>query len=57
MADDITAEVDLTAYMEENELTHLEPGTYTIEAKIDLGENITLLEPIKVKVIIEEAEE
>lgn len=57
MTSDITASIDLGAYMEEKNLSSLEPGEYRLEAEVDLGENITILEPVKVKVIIEKVEE
>ena len=43
--------------MEEKNLNRLEEGEYTIEATFDLNENITIVEPVKVKLIVQEAEE
>lgn len=54
---DITGTVDLAAYMTERELTVLEAGTYVIEADFELGDGITIKEPVMVKVVIQEVEE
>lgn len=54
---DIVGKIDVKAYMEEKNLNRLEEGEYTIEATFDLNENITIVEPVKVKLIVQEAEE
>jgi len=54
---DIVGTVDLAAYMEKEDINSLEPGEYTVEATFELGEEITIVEPVKVKIIVQEAEE
>ena len=54
---DITGEVDLEAYMEAEGINRLEEGEYTVEAAFDFNNNITIVEPVKVKLIVQEAEE
>lgn len=57
LSTDIVGTVDMEAYMEENELTSLEPGEYTVEAVFRLGENITMVEPVMVELVVQGAEE
>ena len=57
LTSDIVGKIDVKAYMEEKNLNRLEEGEYTIEATFDLNENITIVEPVKVKLIVQEAEE
>lgn len=57
LSTDIVGTVDLEAYMEENELSSLEPGEYTVEAVFRLGENITMVEPVMVELVVQGAEE
>jgi len=54
---EITGTVDLAAYMSARNLNILEPGEYTIEAVFDFGENITIVNPVKVKLVIKEVED
>ena len=57
MLGDIIGTIDFAAYMEENDIQELEPGVYTAEAVFELGEKIEITEPVKVEVVIREAEE
>ncbi len=53
---EITGVIDFGAYMQKKNISLLEPGSYTVEVSFDLGENITIVEPLKVRLIIEKAE-
>lgn len=57
MLSDIIGTIDFAAYMEENDIQEIEPGVYTAEAVFELGENIEITEPVKLGVVIREAEE
>lgn len=57
MTNDVVGIIDLESYMQEKEITRLEPGTYSVEVTFDLGENITIIKPVKVDLVIKEAEE
>lgn len=57
MTGEITGTVDLGAYMASRNIEELEPGTYTIEANFSFGENITIVEPVRVRLSIEQMED
>ena len=57
MTGEITGTVDLGAYMASRNIEELEPGTYTIEANFGFGENITIVEPVRVRLSIEQMED
>lgn len=50
---EIIGTIDFGAYMEQKNIGVLEPGTYTAEASFDFGEDITIVEPVKVRLNIE----
>lgn len=54
---DITCKIDLEEYMEKEGISRLEEGEYTIEATFDINENITILEPVRVRLIVQKMEE
>lgn len=53
LVSEIAGTVDFGAYMEQRNISLLEPGTYTVEAAFDFDESITIVEPLKVRVVIE----
>lgn len=57
MTSEIMGTVDLAAYMSARNLTILEPGEYTIEAVFDFEEGISIVSPVKVRLVIEELED
>ena len=57
MISDIIGEIDIAAYMETEGINRLQEGEYTVEAAFDFNENITIVEPVKVKLIVQETEE
>jgi len=50
---EIIGVVDFGAYMEQKNISYLEPGTYTVVPAFDFGDNITIVDPVKVRLIIE----
>lgn len=56
MTSEIMGTVDLAAYMSARNITILEPGEYTIEAVFDFEEGISIVSPVKVRLVIEELE-
>ena len=57
MISDITGKIDLEDYMEKEGINRLQEGEYTVEAVFDFDKNITIAEPVKVKLIVQKAEE
>ena len=57
LTSDIVGKIDIAAYMEEKGINRLQEGEYTIEASFELNENITVVEPVKVKLIVQGPEE
>ena len=53
LAGEIVGTIDFGAYMEQKNISLLEPGTYTVAAAFDFGDNITIVEPVRVRLIIE----
>lgn len=54
---DVVGKIDMAAYMETAGMSRLQTGEYEAEAVFDFNENITIMEPVKVKLIVQKAEE
>lgn len=49
-----TAAIDLKAYMEEQDMTKINAGTYVVPVSLELPEGITLKNPVKISIKISE---
>lgn len=54
--ENVTGVVDIAAWMQENGMETLNPGTYTIPVTFSLNENVTLETPVSVRIVISEVE-
>lgn len=54
--ENVTGAVDIAAWMQENGMESLRPGSYTIPVTFSLSDDVTLKNPISVRVVIKEAE-
>lgn len=54
--ENVSGAVDIAAWMEENGINRLTPGTYTIPVVFSLSDNVTLETPVTVKIVIREME-
>ena len=52
----VKVQADILGYMKQNNLTELEPGTYTVALQFELGENTWIEKEIQVQIIISEKE-
>ncbi len=57
MTQDVVGIIDITEYMRANNSLRLEEGAHKMEIAFDFGENITVMEPVEVDVVIQKAEE
>ncbi len=51
-ADQITGSVDVEAWMEEEGLSALHPGTYQIPISFHIGEDMTITQPVRARVVL-----